>query len=238
MTRWLTLCVYLLCLSLSLLLFVAPERSLAGNFVPRLYLEVYSFVEDPTDPGPVPGYVCIHERPAESPWTLPCYAARLPYNFYAVPIHIGSLSLPICATTGMACQGYGGFLGLFFGISSTGTGALTFMSWNACPGFLKGPSAAGEPAACGASSTALCHDWVDHEGYLVYMNLTSTAARYLNIVANADLGHTRVINCHNQYDMGTVVIGGAQIGGAQTITCDMYVPVEELTWGKIKGLFR
>lgn len=218
-----------------------PSIVLAGNLAPQLYLEVYRFEEDPTDPGPVPGYVCVHEAPTQYPWTLPCYSERFPYNFYVVPLHIGSLDMPICSETGAGCANYGGFLGCFFGVASTGSGTLTFMSWNACPGFLKGPSTAGEPAACGASSTALCHDWVDHEGYLVYMNLssTNTSARYLNIVNNADLGHTRVINCHNEYDMGTVIGGGVQIGGTQTVVCGTSpTPVNSTTWGAIKGLYR
>jgi hypothetical protein len=226
-----------LCLSL----LAVPVASPAGNANPQLYLEVYRFEEDPTDPGPVPSYVCVHERPTEYPFTLPCYAERLPYNFYVVPIHIGHLDMPVCTAVppgAPQCVGLGGFLGLFFGISSTGTGTLTFMSWNACPGFLKGPSAAGEPAACGASSTDLCHDWIDHEGYLVYMNLTSTAARYLNIVNNADLGHARVISCHSQYDMNTTVGGGVQIGGVQDITCQGPTATEERTWGKLKTLYR
>jgi hypothetical protein len=219
-----------------------PACALAGNLTPTLYLEVYRFEEDPTDPGPVPGYVCVHERPTVYPWMLPCFAPRLPYNFYVVPIHVGKLDMPVCVADppgAPQCDGLGGYLGLFFGIQSTGSGTLTFMSWNACPGFLKGPSAAGEPAACGASSTDLCHDWIDHEGYLVYMNLTSTAARYLNIVNNADLGHTRVINCSNLYDMGTVIGGGVQIGGTQTIVCaGSPTPVSSTTWGAIKGLYR
>jgi hypothetical protein len=224
-----------------------PSIVFAGNVAPRVYLEVYRFEEDPTDPGPVPGYVCVHQQPTVYPWTLPCYEARLPYNFYVVPIHIGSLDTPTCPVPGTACaeplpNGQGGYLGIFFGVASTGTGTLTFMSWNACDGFLKGPSAAGEPAACGASSTRDCHDWMDHEGYLIYMNLTSTAARYLNVTTNADLLHTRVINCHNQYDMGTVFggnPGGVQIGGAQTILCgESPTPVNATTWGAIKGLYR
>jgi hypothetical protein len=88
-----------------------------------------------------------------------------------------------------------------------------------------------------ASSTAICHDWYDHEGYMIWMNLTGTVARYINIIASADLGHAKVINCHNQYDDGTVISGGIQIGGTQTLVCGA-IPVEETTWGKIKGVYR
>ena len=221
-----------------------PSIVFAGNVAPRVYLEVYRFEEDPTDPGPVPGYVCVHQQPTVYPWTLPCYAARYPYNFYVVPIHIGSLDQPICLTPGPSCVDYGGYLGIFFGVASTGSGTVFFMSWNACPGFLKGPSAAGEPAACGASSTRDCHEWYDHEGYLVYLNLssTNTSARYLNVTVSADLLHTRVINCHSQYDFGTIYggfPGGVQIGGTQTILCGTDpTPVDATTWGAIKGLYR
>ena len=217
-----------------------PSIVFAGNEAPRLYLEVYRFEENPRDPGPVPGYVCVHQQPTVG--TLPCFEARLPYNFYAVPIHIGSLDRPICPSKGTVCANYGGYLGVVFGVNSTGTGTLTFMMLYACPGFMSFPSYAGEPASCGASSTNLCHDWYDHAGYLVYMNQTSTAARYLNVVASADCGFARVINCHYEYDMGTVFggnPGGVQIGGAQSILCyGEQTPVQETTWGAIKGFYR
>jgi hypothetical protein len=71
------------------------------------------------------------------------------------------------------------------------------------------------------------------------MNLTSTAQRLLTIVNNADLGHTRVINCTNQYDMGTVIGGGVEIASTQTIVCaGSPTPVSSTTWGAIKGLYR
>ena len=238
MTRWLMLTV---CAAAFVMAFVVtfPVCALAGNVAPRLYLEVYYQADDPTDPEG-PGFAtnpCVHPLPPPYPFTLPCYAPRLAYNFYIVPIHVDNLDLPICPTTGQACQGYGGYLGLGFGAQISGTG-MTFMSWNACPGFLKGPSAAGEPAAMLASSTAICHDRYDHEGYMIWMNLTATTARYINIVASADLGHALVINCHSQYDNGTTVAGGVQIGGTQTILCPGGMPVEEATWGEIKGLYR
>jgi len=219
-----------------------PTMALAGNTAPKLWLEVYYQADDPTDPEG-PGFLtnpCVHPAPLpnEYPFTLPCYAPRLPYNFYIVPIHVGQLDRPICTTTGLPCAEYGGYLGLGFGAQISGTG-ITFMSWNACPGFLKGPSAAGEPAAMLASSTALCHDWYDHEGYMIWMNLTATTARYINIIASADLGHALVINCRNQYDAGTTIGGGVQIGGTQTIICgNSPTAVKTTTWGAIKGLYR
>ncbi len=55
---------------------------------------------------------------------------------------------------------------------------------------------------------------------------------------NADVAHNKVINCAFTYDENTMVGGGIQIGGAQNIVCPGDMPVEEATWGKIKGLFR
>jgi hypothetical protein len=112
------------------------------------------------------------------------------------------------------------------------------MSWNACPGFLKGPSSAGEPAACLASSTAICHSEHDHEGYLVYLNTGSEPdAVYFNIVNSADLGHYKVVACVSHYDEGTTIGGGAQVGGSQSVVCGL-MPVQELTGGSIKALYR
>jgi hypothetical protein len=231
MTRWL-----LILFSASV--FALPVCDLAGNWGPQLALEVYYQADDPTDPEG-PGFLtnpCFH--PGSRMPVLSCYAPRLAYNFYIVPIHVDQLALPICPTTGMDCVGYGGYLVLGFGAQISGSG-MTFMSWNACPGFLKGPSAAGEPAAMLASSTAICHDWYDHEGYMIWMNLTGTVARYINIVASADLGHYKLINCHNQYDDNTTIAGLVQIGGTQTIVCPWQGdPVEETTWGEIKALYR
>ena len=220
-----------------------PTMVMAGNTAPRLYLEVYTLTEEEVDPGPVPAVVCVHPTPTVYPWYLPCWALRVPYGYYAVPLHVGSLSLPICPTPGQSCKtpvSLGGYLGCGFGVTATGTGTITFMSWNACPGFLKGPSAAGEPAACLASSTSLCHNWYDHEGYLLYMNGTNvTASKILTIVASADLGHVKVINCHNEYDDGTTIGGGAQISPTQTIVCEgSPTAVNTTTWGAIKGLYR
>jgi hypothetical protein len=208
---------------------------MGGNIAPRLLLEVYSFDEAPN---PVPEYICRHTVTG-SPQVLPCYAQRIAYYTYCFPLHVAHLSFPICPTPGGGCVGYGGYLGVGFGVTQTGSHPLTFMSWNACAGFLKGPSAAGEPAACLASSTQLCHDVLDHEGYLVYLNASTytTYSAIFTIVASADLGHYKLINCHSQYDENTIIEGRAQVAPTQTMICSE-VPVEELTWGKIKGLYR
>ena len=229
---------------LGLAALMIPSFVLAGNVAPTLYLEVSYQTYDPEEaPPPVIGpEICAHVR--TYPVALQCFAPRLAFTYYIVPIHVGKLDMPICQTTGPSCEQFGGYLGLGFGITLTNNVGVvqttpSFMSWNACPGFLKGPSAAGEPAACIASSTALCHDWPDHEGYLLYNNLSGSTERRLNIVASADLGHYKVINCHNQYDNGTVIGHGVQIGGAQTIVCgESPTAVTETTWGAIKGLYR
>jgi hypothetical protein len=219
-----------------------PTMAVAGNVAPKLWLEVNYQADDPTDPEG-PGYLvnpCVHPAPTSYPFTLPCFAPRIPYNFYVVPIHIGQLDRPICPTAGGSpCLNYGGYLGLGFGAALTGGTGITFMSWNACPGFLKGPSITGEPSSMLSSSTDLCHDWYDHEGYMLWLNGSGTTARYINIVASADLGHNKLINCANMYDEGTTIGGGVQIGGAQTIVCgDSPTAVNNTTWGAIKGLYR
>ena len=232
MTRWL---MFPLCL----LLLAVPARCPAGNDHPKLYLEVYRFEEEPAS---LPPEVCWHPWPLTSPLDLPCYAPRVPYHVYHVPLHVGDLNLPTCPYTpsGTLCVGYGGYKSVGFGVSQAApTGhPLVFMSWNACPGFLKGPSGAGEPAACLASSTAICHSEHDHEGYLAYLNTGSEPdAVYFNIVNSADLGHYKVVACVSHYDEGTTIGGGAQVGGSQTVVCRQ-MPVGELTWGKLKGLYR
>ncbi|MBN1504579.1 MAG: hypothetical protein JW952_05935, partial [Candidatus Eisenbacteria bacterium] len=61
---------------------VALARS-NNNVEPYVYLEVLGpYAEEPTDPGPVPPEACVHPKPTEYPWTLRCYAERLPYHFY------------------------------------------------------------------------------------------------------------------------------------------------------------
>jgi len=212
--------------------FVVPVVALAGNTAPKLYLELWQFAEMPD---PMVGYVCVHStKPVGG---IHCYDTKVAYNSAVVPIHIGNLNQPVCPTTGPSCAGQGGFLGLGFGLLASGE-AVNFMSWVACPGFLKGPSQAGEPAACIASSTQNCHDWWDHLGYLTYLNLsTRTGMTNLTIVNSADLNRYSVINCHNEYDAGTEIGGSAQWGGVQSVTCSS-TPIQDTTWGSIKSLFR
>ncbi len=216
--------------------FLIPAVALAGNTAPKLYLELWQFEEVPT---PLPGDICMHTTPVP-PAGIHCYDAKSAFYSAVVALHVGNLDQPVCPVTGLDCKtpvSQGGYLGVPFGVLATGE-AITFMSWNACPGFLKGPSAAGEPSACLASSTSKCHDWQDHLGYLIYMNVSSrTGMTTLGVVNNADLATYRVINCHNEYDTGTTVVGGAQWGGAQSITCAT-TAVSNTTWGGIKSLFR
>lgn len=213
-----------------------PVTVFAGNAMPYLYLEIYT-----TDAefDPLPDYVCVDAKPLTG--ALPCFAVRYPYNFAYMPLHVGALDGPICTTTGPACESFGGYLGVPFGVQQVAANLTTFMSWNACPGFLKGPSGAGEPAACLASSFSGCHDWWDHLGYVIYLNMsTKTTDARFNVVASADVAHYKVINCANLYDNNTQIGGGAQWGPTQTIVCPLAGPtsVELTTWGKIKGLYR
>jgi len=192
--------------------FLFPVVALAGNAHPTLYLEIWSYSTKPTT---LPSYICVHPHPGYPTPPIPCWSAVIGTHVY-VAVHIAKLDLPICPVPlDPSCTNKGGFLGLPFGIVEVSDIPLTFMSWNACPGFLKGPSNAGEPAACLASSTSLCHDWTDHLGYLYYRNIDGTTVADLTIVQSADepLGGPWVINCMTTYDQGTNVGGGARLGG-------------------------
>ncbi len=229
----------LLGVGLFLLAVFLPVAALGGNPCPTLYLEVYGFEEEPDT---VPDYVCTH---AERPYVglLPCWALRLPYSYYYIPVHIARVFHVCPHEMGPACVDHGGFSGVPFGIQQVAQeGApLVFQDWNPCPGFLRGVSIAGEPAACGAYSTQGCRDWVHHTGYLVYWNAGDNTASQadFSIVPSADLGHNKVINCEFKYDENTYVGGGARVSDSKTIGCigDAYA-VEESTWGSIKALFR
>jgi len=210
---------------------------MAGNVAPYLYLEIWSYS---TKPSTLPGYVCVHPNPGYPTPPIACRSEAIGTHVY-VAVHIAKLTEPICPTAGgHPCDPYGGFLGLPFGIQEVGDVPLTFMSWNACPGFLKGLSGAGEPAACLASSTLLCHDWTDHLGYLYYRNFDGTASADLTIIRSADTpdGGPWVINCGNTYDEGTIVGAGARLGG-EPLDCPFGpTAVTPTTWGAIKGLYR
>ena len=122
-----------------------------------------------------------------------------------------------------------GFLGLAFGIQASGAG-VTFLGTVACPDFLKGPSSAGEPAAIIISSKGECHQWQDHIGYLRYLTM-NTCTTWFDVVASADLGHHKVINCDIEYDEGTTVACRAQWGSEPS-------DVEATTWGGIKAAYK
>ncbi len=232
--------IRLLLIPFSACVLAFPSSALAGNSNPHIYFEVDYQADDPTDPEG-PGFLvnpCVHTPPYGDPYSIQCYAPRIAYYFYIVPVHINRLDQPICPTLGSGCTTYGGYMGLGFGATVTGGTGLTFMSWNACPGFLKGPSISGEPSSMLASSTDLCHNWYHHEGYMLWMNGSGTAARYINVIDSADLGFCKVINCASLYDEGTVKDNGVQIGGVQTLVCPNWGPVEEMNWGAIKALYR
>lgn len=212
---------------------IFPAAGLAGNAAPKLYLEVWDF--EGGVPDPVPTDVCIHTTAPTG--GIHCHDQKLAYHTAAVALHVGNLDTPTCPTIGPACATYGGYVGVGFGIVTSGE-AVVFLGWTACPGFLAGPSFAGEPAACLATSAWGCREWWEHLGYLTYVNMsTATGATYFDIVASADDATYDVINCANSYDTNTSIGGGAQWGGTQTVTCSS-TPVGETTWGKIKSLFR
>jgi hypothetical protein len=182
----------------------------AGNPNPTLYLEIYN---SPTDK-----CYCTYV-PGGPPLT--CWNGIKTQCF--VFLHVGKVP--------------NGFLGTPHGIAYTGD-PFDYLSTTACPGFLKGPSTAGEPDAIVVSSTGECHMWDHHSCYTRWMSGTG-ADSFFDIVANADLGHYKVINCDNLYDEGTVIGGRAEWSDVQSIVCgEDPTTVEETTWGKIKGLYR
>lgn len=215
--------------------FLIAAAAFAGNVGPKLYLELWQFEEVPVT---LPEEVCMHVVPVPA-GGIHCYSPKTAYYSAVVALHVGNLDQPVCPVPSATCEtaiAHGGYLGVPFGVMTTGE-AVTFMSWTACPGFLKGPSAAGEPSACLASSTSKCHDWQDHLGYLQYINMsTRTGMTTVSVIKNADLNLYNVINCHNEYDT-TYVGGAAQWGGTQSVTCST-TGVAPTTWGKIKGLFK
>jgi len=220
--------------------------ALAGNLQPTLFLEIYSF-EDPADT--LPGYVCTHTE-ITYPFYLPCSAAKSPYGYGFLAVHVGRLSMPVCPTVGAGCSDYGGFAGIHFGVIQRGEPVL-FMGYTACPGFVSGFNDG--PGDILALTAGGCHDWRDHPGYLRYINLsTNTGATYFRIVENATVGVFRVVNCSLGYDYGTEAAGCAAWGGTVYDPSDCYypydggmaqyfcgfTPVETTSWGAIKSLFR
>jgi hypothetical protein len=191
----------------------------AGNTMPRLYLTVYSNTVDEA-----PATSCIARSSPTYGDFLDCYAAKPgPGSFGFLSVHAGRLD--------------NGFTGIPFGIQASGS-AVTFLEFVPCPGFTVVLSQAGMPSAILATSTVGCRQAREAVGYLTYL-CSSVWATHFTIVANADLGHYKVINCDYTFDEGTVNSGYAQWGGTQTVVCPyLWVPVEATTWGKVKGLYR
>ncbi len=216
-------------------LMLIPTVLFAGNAAPTLYFEIYRFS---TTPVPVPAYVCTH---ATRPFVgeLPCQVPRLFNSRYYVGVHIAKLTNICPEPPGPLCGPYGGTVGVPFGAIMTGE-PISFISWTACPGYLKGASNAGEPAACAAYSNSGCKDWMDHTGYLLYRELEDMPGSvWITPGPNADVAHNKVINCSFTYDENTQIGGGVQIGDPKTIVCPSDpTPVSATTWGKIKGLYR
>jgi len=229
-----------------MLCLMVPVLTFAGNTQPALYLEAYSSAEIPTNPAP--SYICSHGE--QSAGTLHCYDSKSPRSSLYLVIHVDKLDETCPYTPGPACDGYGGYLGLPFGIAISGE-PVVFTCVFPCPGFLMGPSAAGWPAAIlvatmGAGAGYGCRDRLDNPCYLGYYNNSDrTGATYFDIVGNADeesLPGERlsrhVINCSFEYDPNTVIGCSAQWGGDQAASCLALVPVETTTWGKIKQMYR
>ena len=226
--RWLWILIIASCLA------VVVPHVVCGNPVivpdwPREYLEIYTFEEEPAE---LPSYVCEHALVEGSfpPWyenlPPPCYALKLPWSLAYVPIHVdhfGSSENPQD----------GGYMGVRCGIEVLGE-PVVFAAASACPGFLVGPSVAGPPAAILFLSTSACHEWQFHAGYTCWMNNSELPdATFFNIVANADAGDCRVLDCNGVWDEATAIGHGAQWGGTQIATA-----VQLTTWGKVKALYR
>jgi len=191
----------------------------AGNTEPRLVLTIYSNTVDEA-----PATSCIARSSPRYDDILDCYAAKpVPGSFGFLSVHAGRLD--------------NGFTGIPFGIQASGS-AVTFLEFVPCPGFTVVLSQAGMPSAILATSTVGCRQAREAVGYLKYTCQYSSAT-FFTIVANADLGHYKVINCDYTFDEWTVNNALAQWGGTQTVVCPyLWVPVEATTWGKVKSLYR
>jgi len=226
----------------SVLCLAIPAVASAGNTEPALYLEAYSSEDIPTSPAP--SYICTHGE--QSGGMFHCYAAKAPRSSLYLVVHVDKLDATCPYDPGTACDSYGGFLGLPFGIANSGD-PVVFTCVFPCPGFGVGPSLAGWPAAIIVSSLGEgCRDRWDNPCYLGFFNNSDgTGATQFDIVGNADEeamsgpNHSRdVINCSFEYDAGTVVGCNAQWGGEQTTPCLALVPVQATTWGAMKQMFR
>jgi len=221
----------------SMLCLAIPAVTSAGNTEPAIYLEAYSSEEIPTSPAP--SYICTHGEQAGGAYH--CYAAKAPRSFLYLVVHVDKLDATCPYEPGPACDSYGGYLGLPFGIAVSGEPAV-FTCVFPCPGFSIGPSLAGWPAAIVVASSGVgCRDRFENPCYLGFFNNSDgTGATYFDVVGNADekTYGRHVINCSFEYDPGTLVGCNAQWGGEQTAACLALVPVRATTWGAIKQMFR
>jgi hypothetical protein len=155
---------------------------------------------------------------------IDCYAPKLALGNYGfLSVHAGHLN--------------NGFTGIPFGVQAIGS-AVTFLEFVPCPGFTVVLSQAGMPSAIMVTSTEGCRQAREAVGYLKYV-CSDTRATFFEIVANADLGHHKVINCDYTFDEYTGIDGKAQWGGTRQLSCPyIWLGTEVLTWGKIKTLYR
>jgi hypothetical protein len=194
----------------------------AGNLIPIdpiLLLEMRNLSDCDLESEFVPAGVCSC---IESP--LQCFDVKsgVGCDCGFVPIH--------------ACNLTKGLLGVEFGVTQTGTDI--FLGAFACPGFTKGPSNAGEPAAIIFWSTGPCYGSATHPGFTKWLS-TGPSQNIFRIVPNADVGNYKVFNCDNEYYEWPMLGGNAQWGAPQTIGCrDAQTGIELVTWGRIKGLYR
>jgi hypothetical protein len=179
-----------------------------GNANPNIYLEIYADEAHCTCPGP----------------PLPCYRSdtKAQYLPTYIFLHVARVE--------------NGYKGLPFGMVTDGNAMFT--ACTACPGFQKGPSTAGEPAAVIVSSTGECHQWQQHPVYCMWLS-NDAAGEIWTVVSSADLGHYMVINCDNEYDSGTTLGHGAEWSTNQSFACATGGDaVEQTSWGRIKSLYR
>jgi hypothetical protein len=210
----------LLSLLIVVVCLVLPIRALAGgNFQPELVLTIHNnTVDEP------PSEACVMPSGGDPLDWIDCYDTKLaPGNYGFLSVHAGHLD--------------NGFTGLPFGIQASGY-PVTFLGFVPCPGFTVVLSQAGMPSAIMVTSTMGCRAAREAVGYLKYV-CSDTRATFFQIVANADLGHYKVINCDYTFDEGTGIGGMAQWGGTRQLGCPyVWVGAPALTWGGIKSLFR
>lgn len=220
---------------LAILCLLIPAVALAVNTAPKLYLEAFGTEELPQSPAP--SFVCQYE--SSKPGAISCYAPKASWTSLYLAVHIDNLGQTCPNPAGPACEEFGGYKALPFGVAVSGEPAA-FTTMFACPGFALGPSLAGAPGAVVVAGLGLaCMSSVYHPCYLGFVNNSRcVGATYFDIVPNADLGHYKLVNCSYTYDENTTVACRAQWGGHQNTTCVVLVPVQATTWGRLKGMFR